>query len=245
MMMPVGTTLTKRIVIVGSVTFAALAPMERGTAQRGSSAPAGEAFGYLDLAVPVGAFQGHVDLGGGAGFGGVLLGADGLVGLRAEGHFIIYGAESRRVPLSPTVPFVDVDVQTTNSIFSAGLGPQIYLGRGPIRPYVYGTAGFAYFVTSTSVNGSHGDEPIASTTNFDDFRWAFTGGGGLSIRVRGGENPLSLDLSASYQRNGMTEYLADGAANLRRLGRGNWVADPIVSDANLMTYRVGVSVGIG
>ncbi len=245
MMMPDRNTLAKRIVIVASVTFAGLALTERGTAQRGPSAPQGEAFGYLDLAVPVGTFQDHVDLGGGTGFGGVLLGANGLVGLRAEGHFIIYGAESRRVPLSPTVPFVDVDVQTTNSIFSAGMGPQIYLGRGPIRPYVYGTAGFAYFVTSTSVNGSHGDEPIASTTNFDDFRWAFTGGGGLSVRIRGGQNPLSLDLSASYQRNGLTEYLADGAANLRQLRRGEWVADPIVSDANLMTFRVGVSVGIG
>lgn len=245
MMLPVKCTLAKQIVIVVSVTSAGLTLTERGTAQRRSSAPVGEVFGYLDLAVPVGTFQDHVDLGGGAGFGGVLLGGGGLVGVRAEGHFIIYGAESRRVPLSPTVPFVDVDVQTTNSIFSAGMGPQIYLGRGTIRPYLYGTAGFAYFVTSTSVNGSHGDEPIASTTNFDDFRWAFTGGGGLSVRIRGGENPLSLDMSASYQRNGLTEYLADGTANLRRLGRGEWVADPIVSDANLMTYRVGVSVGLG
>ena len=245
MMLPVKCTLAKQIVIVVSVTSAGLTLTERGTAQRRSSAPMGEVFAYLDLAVPVGTFQDHVDLGGGAGFGGVLLGGGGLVGVRAEGHFIIYGAESRRVPLSPTVPFVDVDVQTTNSIFSAGMGPQIYLGRGTIRPYLYGTAGFAYFVTSTSVNGSHGDEPIASTTNFDDFRWAFTGGGGLSVRIRGGENPLSLDMSASYQRNGLTEYLADGTANLRRLGRGEWVADPIVSDANLMTYRVGVSVGLG
>lgn len=239
-----GSAVAKRIVVVALAALIAFAAPVRGTAQVGSSAPRSEVFGYVDIAVPVGAFQDHVDLGGGAGFGGVLLGGDGLVGVRAEGHFIIYGAETRRVPLSPTVPFVDVDVQTTNSIFSAGAGPQVYLGRGPIRPYLYGTAGFAYFVTSTSVN-ANGDEPFASTTNFGDFRWAFAGGGGLSVRIRRGHNPLWLDLSAAYQRNGMTEYLADGAANLRQLGRGEWVADPIVSDANLMTYKLGVSVGVG
>ena len=83
------------------------------------------------------------------------------------------------------MPFVDVDVRTTNSILSAGLGPQVYLGSGSLRPYVFGTVGFSYFVTSTGVSGTNFDEEFASTTNFDDFNLALTGGGGLSFGICG------------------------------------------------------------
>lgn len=239
--------ITRKLAVVSAaVAVAGLALPERGTAQLGWGDAKGEVFGYLDLGVPLGDFQRHVNLGGGAGGGGVLfLGGHRLAGLRMEGSFLIYGAETARVPLSPTVGFVDVERETTNSILSAGLGPQVYLGTGQIRPYIYGTVGFSAFVTSTSVSGIYEQEPIASTTNHSDFQLAFTGGGGLSVRMRDGPNPLSLDLSASYRYNGVTEYLANGTDNLQRLRGGNWVAHPIRSEANLMTYRVGISVGVG
>ena len=48
----------------------------------------------------------------------------------------------------------------------------------------------------------------------------------------------------SYQHNGLTEYLTGGNQNLRRLPRGGWSASPILSDANLMTYRAGVSIAL-
>jgi len=218
----------------------------RGTAQDVFDNLKGEAFGYLNLAVPVGDFGSHVDLGGGTGFGAVLfLGENRLAGIRAEGGFLIYGTATDWRPFSRTVPEVQVRVQTNNSIFTGGLGPQVYLGTGPIRPYIYGTVGFAYFATSTSISGEYQDDEIASTTNFDDFQLSLTGGGGLSVEVRGGQNPISLDLSASYRHNGLTEYLTDGDANIRTTRGGGVLVDPIESDANLMTYRVGVSVGLG
>lgn len=205
----------------------------------------GEFHLHAGLAVPVGEFQNHVNLGGGGGLGGLLfLDRRGLAALRLDGSFVVYGHESYRTPLSPTVPFVDVDVSTSNSILSLGLGPQVYLGSGPLRPYFFGTAGFAYFVTQTSVSGSEYDEPFATTTNFDDFSLALSAGGGLSVSLREGDNPVSLDLSAHYQHNGLTEYLTDGAENLRRLPPGGWRAYPIQSDANLVTYRVGVAIGM-
>lgn len=229
-----------------AVAIAGPALPERATAQSGWGDLNGEVFGYLDLGVPLGDFRSHVNLGGGAGGGGVLfLGGNRLAGLRAEGSFLIYGIERWTVPFSSTVSFVDLEQETTNSIFSAGLGPQVYLGTGPIRPYFYGTVGFSAFVTSTSVSGMWEEEPIASTTNHSDFQLAFTGGGGLSVRIREGPNPLSLDLSASYRYNGLTDYLANGTANLETLRRGGWVARPIRSEANLMTYRVGISAGMG
>ena len=239
-------TSTNRIILAGTLALVGFASPERGTAQDAFDNLKGEAFGYLNLAVPVGDFGNHVDLGGGSGFGAVLfLGENRLAGLRAEGGFLIYGTSTDWRPWSTTVPEVQVRVQTNNSIFSGGLGPQVYLGTGPIRPYIYGTVGFTYFATSTSISGEYQDDEIASTTNFDDFQLSLTGGGGLSVEVRGGQNPVSLDLSASYQHNGLTEYLTGGDANFRTTRGGDLLVDPIQSDANLMTYRVGVSVGLG
>lgn len=239
-------TSTNRIILAGTLALVGFAFPGRGAAQDVFDNFKGEGFGYLNLAVPVGDFGSHVELGGGAGFGAVLfLGENRLAGLRAEGGFLIYGTATDWRPFSRTVPEVQVRVQTNNSIVTGGLGPQVYLSAGPIRPYIYGTVGFAYFATSTSISGEYEDDEIASTTNFDDFQLSLTGGGGLSVEVRGGQNPISLDLSASYQYNGLTEYLIDGDANIDRTRGGGVRVDPIQSDANLMTYRVGVSVGLG
>ena len=93
-------TITNRIILAGALALLGLASPERGTAQDGWDNLKGEAFGYLNLAAPIGDFRSHVDLGGGAGFGGVLfLGNNRLAGLRAEGSFIIYGAETAACPL--------------------------------------------------------------------------------------------------------------------------------------------------
>jgi len=241
----IASTITKRIILVGTFALGGFTFTERAAAQEAWDNLEGELFGYVDLTVPLGEFRNHVALGGGMGFGGVLfLGENRLAGLRAEGGFVIYGGESERVQFSATVPLVEVEQRTTNSIVSGGLGPQVYLGNGPIRPYVYGTVGFAYFVTSSSVSPLYSDETIASSTNFDDFQLSLTGGGGLSVEIRGGKNPLSLDLSASYQHNGLTQYLIRGAEHLDVRRGGGYVARPITSDANLMTYRAGVSVGL-
>ena len=224
------------------------------------SDPQGEFFLYGHVAVPVGEFQSHVDLGGGAGLGGVLfLNRDRMAALRVEGNILVYGSQSYNAPLSTTIP-IDVRVQTTNSIASAGIGPQIYLTRGALRPYVFGTFGFSYFVTETSVRGHGDEEPFASSINFDDFTMALNAGGGLSVEVYRGEVSVALDFSASFQRNGLAEYLVKGDPGHGRLDWDRWyrdtrrnrgradrdlVGDPIVSDANLVTYRIGVSLGVG
>ena len=237
------------IALAGAVALAGLALPANAMGQRYDGRRddwkpiRGEVFLYGYVAVPVGEFHDYVDLGGGGGIGGLLyLNDQRSAALRVEGNFVVYGTESIRTPLSPTVPFVDVDVRTTNSILSMGVGPQIYLGNGSLRPYFFGTVGFSYFFTETGVSGTNQDEAFASTTNFDDFTLSLAGGGGLSVGLREGENPVSLDLSASYQHNGLTEYLTRG--DLRRLPRGGWTASPILSDANLITYRVGVSIAL-
>jgi len=52
------------------------------------------------------------------------------------------------------------------------------------------------------------------------------------------DGTVHLDLSLVYNHNGLAEYVTEGG--LRELPGGGWVADPVASDANLMTYRVGI-----
>jgi len=202
----------------------------------------GEGFLWAQLAAPLGEFSDHVGLGGGVGLGGLLyLGDQRYAALRAEGSFVIYGSETVRRPLSPTIPFVDVDITTTNWLVLGGVGPQVFLSNGPIRPYIYGTVGLSYFFTRTSVKSDHEDEPIASTTNFEDLTLLLSGGGGISVVLHeDGDESFHLDLSAVYNHNGLAEYVTEGG--LRELPGGGWVADPVASNANLITYRVGISI---
>ena len=70
-----------------------------------------------------------------------------------------------------------------------------------------------------------------------------SGGGGLSVKLYEGGVSTYLDLSAVYNHNGLAEYVTEGG--LRELRGGGWVADPVASNANLITYRVGISIGPG
>ena len=243
-----------RVALAAAVAVAAMSPVaivhgqefeSRQTDEDDREPSRGQLFMYLGVADPVGGFEDHVGISPGAGGGGVFR-VDGLpnVALRVEANYVIYGNRSYRTPLSDEIPLGDVRVRTTNSIFSAGLGPQVYLASGTFRPYVFGTVGMAFFATRTGVRGGKYSDEFLSGTNYLDFDLGLAGGGGLSVQLREGRNPLFLDLSASYHYNGPTQYLTGGDRNLKRRSNGYWEADPIRSDANLMTYRVAFSWGL-
>jgi hypothetical protein len=205
----------------------------------------GWAGGGLALALPVGEFSNYVQVGGGAnGFVAWRLSADGAASIRVDGTFLIYGSETRRVPLAPSGPLalVNVDVTTSNLIASMGIGPQLTATHGAIRPYVSGEVGFSYFGTSSSVSGTHNVESFASSTNFDDFTFALRGGGGLWILLSSRRTPVSLDLSAHYIRNGRVSYLREGSITFDLTGAP--IYHPIESETNLWLVQAGVSVGI-
>lgn len=206
----------------------------------------GWAGGGLALALPVGEFSNYVKVGGGAnGFVAWKLAADGAASIRVDGTFVIYGSETRQVPLAPSGPLalVNVDVTTSNVIVNLGIGPQLTATRGAIRPYVNGEVGFSYFGTSSSVQGTHDVEPFATSTNFDDFTFALRGGGGLWILLLSSKRtPVSLDLSAHYIRNGRVSYLREGSITFDIAGAP--VYHPIESETNFWLVQAGVSVGL-
>ena len=137
------------------------------------------------------------------------------------------------------MPFVDVDITTQNNIYVLGIGPQVALSTGSVRPYFTGLVGFSYFATESSVRGADNFSDFAKSTNFDDFTFAWMAGGGFKIRVRGGRTPIFLDLSSEYHRNGQVNYLREGS--ITDDGNGNAVIRPIRSETNLLLIRLGVS----
>ena len=191
----------------------------------GQDAPPGPSFtgeGSLSftVGVPSGEFRDQIDdLGfGGSVFAGVRFGASPFV-LGLDLNVLVYGRSRDTVPFSGTVgPRVQVDVVTTNSIVQPHLALRLQPADGLVRPYVDGLVGFKYLFTETSVrddNRDRDDDPIASTTNFDDFAFSGGAGAGLDVRVyRGttadGVRDVSLHLGVQYLIGQEAEYLAEG-----------------------------------
>jgi hypothetical protein len=192
---------------------------------------------------PVGEFREYVQHGGGlaANVAWPIPGAR-PIALRADGGFLVYGSERNRVCFSSTVGCrIQLDLTTTNSIAFLNAGPQLMVPSGPVRPYINGAVGFSYFATTSSVEGSNDDEPFANTTNLDDVTLEWSGGGGVLINLSSGRNPVFLDIGARYNGNGEVEYLKKGDI---RDTPGGIEFTPTRSQANLITFQIGVTVGV-
>ena len=200
--------------------------------------------GELTFAQPQGQFSSYVSEGWGGGIHYLLrLDPGGWLGLRADASLVNYGHERQRVLLSPTIGGrVTVDLTTNNNIAFVGAGPQVGLPTGVIRPYANGFAGVSYIFTESSVGGSSSGESFASTTNFDDASFAYGGGAGLYIPVSRRRNPVSVDLGVTYRHNGTAEYLRHG--DITDNPDGSITLHPVRSETNLLTFHLGVSVGV-
>ena len=198
----------------------------------------------LTVAQPIGDFADYVANGVGvAGHGIFRLGGAGAFALRLDGGFVNYGRERKTVPLTTTIGRVRVDVTTQNNIFWLGAGPQLMVPRGPVRPYVNGTAGFAYFATTSGIEDRQTNERIIDDTNYDDLAFSYGGGGGVLVPVaRNARTLFMIDLGARVHDNGRNvRYLREGG--IRDLPGGRIELDVIESRANLITYHIGISVG--
>jgi hypothetical protein len=180
---------------------------------------------------------------GGLGIGGALLvqPRNSILGLRVETGIVIYGSETKRVPLSPTTGRIQVDVNTTNNIFTLGIGPQLTAPSGAVRPYLGGTFGLASFFTRSGVSGSGDNYEFADTYNFSDTRAAWTLSSGVFIPVHAGKTPWSIDVGATYHWNGQMEYLTKGG--ITDNPDGSITLNPIRSGADFLSIRVGVRIG--
>jgi hypothetical protein len=146
------------------------------------------------MAQPVGEFSDNVNRAWG---GGVAVryhfGWFPVLGVRADLGLLNYGSERKRVPLSPTLNRVLVEMNTSNNIALVTAGPELALRRGPVRPYLYGFGGYSHFYTESSARDQDGGHAIASSVNFSDGGGTVGWGGGVRIPFKARRATASFD----------------------------------------------------
>jgi hypothetical protein len=203
--------------------------------------------GYFDIALvwaqPTGDFGLIVDEGWGLELGGRYeLDPAGLLSVRGSMGFINYGNETLRF-CSVYSCRVDMDLDTRNNILFMGVGPELAFRMGPLRPYGRVALGVGYFVTTSGLSGSDdwSGHSYANTNNLDDLVFQQRAGAGLGLRLSNGQRPVWLDLGADYHSNGTATYLREG--DIVDHPDGSIVIYPRRTEANLWSFRVGVSIG--
>ena len=201
---------------------------------------------YLGLSVvgaePQGEFERRVDEAFGAQLDLTIpVALRGAVRLRGEVGGLIYGhEESESCFPAPIGCRIDLDLDTENAILFAGAGPEIAL-PGEVSPYLNGTIGVSYFTTYSSLGTDQG--PFGRTEHYDDTVLAARAGAGVRARLKGGRFPLFADLGARYHWNGVAEYLVEG--DVVNEPDGSLTLYPNESQANLVAFQLGLSVGLG
>lgn len=202
-----------------------------------------ELSGRFAVADPIGSFGDAVT---GAGFG--LVGQYGLnphpsftlgIGL----HGLIYGSESTEYDL----PLVDeFELKTTNNLVGGFLYGRGRIAHGVIQPYVEARLGMNYLWTESKLEDDDwwDDDDVAREKNFDDWAAFWSAGGGLLIRLVGGDHAdgrpgLYLDLAVSRWDGAKAEYLTEGAIEIVD---DRPVFAPTKSKTNLVSYELGVTV---
>lgn len=162
--------------------------------------------------------------------------------------FLIYGRESRKEPLSTTIPDIIVDVVTTNNILTGHLMMRVQplANDAIIKPYLEGLFGFHYLWTETKIEDWDNDDDDISSKNYDDAAMSYGGGGGLMIRVYQGQKEKShgffsvnIDIGVRYLLGGEAAYLKEG--DIIR-DNGKVIYSPSQSTTDLLTTTVGVTL---
>ncbi len=159
-------------------------------------------------------------------------------GVRLEAGVLVYGSESFNVPFSGSGGRVGVEITTDNWIAHLGAGPQFAVRTGPIRPYVNATLGVSYFATTSDVKGEDDFEAFARSTNYDDWTFRWSVGGGVNVPLSGS---IALDLGVAWVSNSRVSYLTEG--DIVDDGDGGIDFTPRRSEADLVQYTVGISGG--
>ena len=193
------------------------------------------------VGLPQGDFEDTVD-NAGIGlnfFAGLGLGRTPVV-IGLDGGFLVYGFERRHEPFSPTIPDVEVAVETSNAIAMGHMVLRLQPPSGAVQPYVDGLFGVKYFFTETTVKDDDYHDEIASTTNFDDAALSYGVGGGLDILLhRGRGNAVLINAGARYLFGREAEYLQEGSIE-RRGSRIFFTTDR--SRTDILIMQLGITL---
>src|SRR5688572_19264357 len=195
---------------------------------------------YFTTVVPHGEFSENVT-NNGYGVSGQILVRLGGSPFMAGGDLgiAVYGSESRREPISATIPNLQVRVRTTNNIFFSHFVLRAQPRTGPVRPYFDGLIGLKHLFTKTSISDLSDDETIASNTDLSVTALSYGFGGGLQIPLtKGPEARIMLDTGVRYLRGARAVYLRKGSI---REENGLVFFDVLSSRTDVLAVQVGVT----
>lgn len=195
--------------------------------------------GGLLIGVPLGDFADATDEGFGVVGNVVFSPGGGPFGIRFQTGGLIYGSRDIPTTVPGTGGLITEDLSIDNWLLNVGIGPQVMARSGPVRPYAYALAGFGYFATETSFGNGYDYYGDYSTTNYDDWTFAWSAGAGLLLPV---SRSLAIDVGVQYVGNGTVRYLAEGDLQPSP-GGAPPVIVPRQTEANLLTITVAVSFG--
>lgn len=158
----------------------------------------------------------------------------------ADAGFVVYGSDTRREPLSTTIPELELKVRTTNNIVLTHFLLRAQPRSGTVRPYLDGLIGFKYLFTDTTITDDDGEEELASTTNLSDTTFSYGFGGGVQVKLAdiGRNGDISFDTKVRYLRGSRAEYLKKGSI---RMDNGGVFFDVFTSRTDVVTVQVGVT----
>ena len=131
-----------------------------------------------------------------------------------------------------------LELETKNWSLFFGLGPELAVTHGDVRPFVFGTVGFDTYWTSSNLSGTVGGLPYDAAHGDSRLGFAWSGGLGARRKVSAG---VMGELSVEYRSGSGHEYLqpdqitASGASvNAKRDAR----------TTNQIIVRVGTLFGM-
>lgn len=182
----------------------------------GTTAPAQTFQAGIDFTTvfPRGEFRQNIDTNG-YGVGGQFLIRLGDTPLFAgfDGGFAVYGSQSRKEILSPSIPELRLKVKTDNNIAWTHFLLRLQSPRGKVRPYADALVGAKYLFTTTAITDNGSGNDIASDTNLSDTALSYGAGGGVQIHLAdfGRRGQIVFDTKVRYLRGGNADYLKKGS----------------------------------
>lgn len=174
---------------------------------------------------------------GGNGTGLLRLEQQGVLHARFDIGMARYGREHERVRTGGGT----YDLNTNNIIEWFGLGPQLMIPGGPLRPYVNAGVGLTRFRTTSTLTDAFDDFEYGSVDHASDFTTGWMMGGGLYIPF-GARSPVSLNLGARYHFGGEATYLNEGG--IQDNPDGSVTLTTNRSKTDFVLWQLGVSFRI-
>jgi len=199
---------------------------------------------------PLGDFSKNVSNGFGLdGMGTLGLDSRGIFSIRAQLGWLQYSRKTETFFVPGAFGLLELESETKSGVLTVGVGPQLMAPSGNARPYVAGTIGLARFSTTTAINvpadqsNTGTTEQLADETISSDNLLSLTGAAGVAFKLSiFGNSGVMADLGVRYVHNGLAKYVSSDGVQYN--GTGSPTITPTTSEADFITYRLGVVIPI-